>query len=954
MDLTDCTTIVTSPAYNGVVQEIQSQMQLTSLPCIKQQDYRSNAEKAPKCLREVDREKESGKVAWIIHSSGSTGFPKPVFITNIGALSNFRSGLSLRVFTISPLFHSHALFAFGRALYHRQIMFFGNHQLPVTRPHLVAALRAAQPDLVWAVPYVLEILAERDDGVVELAKVKMVIFAGSACPDHVGDKLVSNGVNLIASYGATETGFVMNSMRPPGDNDWKYMRLPAAADLVHMDEVSPGVFECVILDGFSTKVATNTDDPPGAFRTRDLFTRHPDPTKSNYWRYLSRLDDRLTLVNGEKVLPVPVEDYIRQSELVKEVVVFGIQRTLPGAIIFRGELAADLLDEDFLDQVWPRVEEANDRTETFSRITRELVIVRPFDEPYPRTDKGTFIRAQLYEQYKEQIAQAYERFEAGTATDGHHLLELDLPALEAFLLARFREDLRVPLDSVDSDIFSAGVDSLQTARMWHIIKKELSLGSYQADLPHNIVFERGSVKSLAKYLHNLRLGIKDTEHEDNSDRAEIQEMQNLIDRYSTFTPHKSIEDRRVLSSKTVLLTGVTGGLGSFLLANLLKRQDVSRVYCLVRASDTVSALSRALEVLEVRDLIRDLPENFQDKLVAFSGDIRLPWLGLDSGMLKELLSNLTHIIHSAWAVNFNHPLHSFEPHIRGVYNLLENLALRTTHSAPAKFFFCSSVAAVSATPKKQATIPETQVFDLSQAQSTGYGRSKLVAERITHAAAIKSPGCVATVLRIGQLAGDTMQAVWNDSEAVALMVRSALPTSASCLPTLDESPSWLPIDSAAQAIEQLTLQENDEPYDPDLVYHIVNPCTFSFTADLVPMLRAHTAMPSFELVDTRTWLERLRASDDDIRRNPSRKLIDFWEGKYRRSATQNERGNSNRQKEYTETSRGLKFETTKTVRDCRMLGEVSDPVSSGLMYRIVDVWVEKWKTDPEKVTKEHP
>lgn len=977
MRLADCTTIVAPPMYETVIQEMRSEMQLTSIPRIHQKDYRS-AVNVHKFLRGCDMEKESKKVAWIIHSSGSTGFPKPIFITNFGCLANFQKGLGFRSFTVSPLFHSHALMEFGRAIYAKRPMFFGNHQLPVTRQSLLAALRVAKPEMVCAVPYVLKLLAEKDEGIAELAKAKVVMYGGSACPDPLGDELVSKGVNLAGNYGATETGFIMNSFRPAGDTEWNYLRLhKPVANHVLMDEITPGIFECVALDGLPSKVATNTDDPPGAFRTKDLFMRHPDPGKSNYWKYVSRLDDRLTLVNGEKVLPLPIEGHIRKSELIKEVAVFGFQRSVPGVIVFRSEQAATLDDEDFLDAIWPRIEEANRQAETFSRIPRDLVIVRAFDEVYPRTDKATIIRAQLYEQYKDVIQQAYDKFETGATTGGGQMLQLDVPALEEFLLSKFRHDLDVPLESAESDIFSAGVDSLQTTRVWNMIKKELDLGGNQAKLSQNVVFERGTVRSLARHLYNLRLGIDDGDGD--SDRADIQIMQDLIEKYSMFTPHGSTDKPKV-STKTVLLTGVTGGLGSILLANLLKRDDVSRIYCLVRAANPASARFRVLKALKApRDLAQDLPENFRAKIVALPSDLSLPSLGLDRVVLDEMLSRLTHIIHSAWAVNFNLPLLSFEPqHIRGVYNLLEHIALRTTHNRPAQFYFCSSVSAASGTPKasqssQSATststststiVAETRIADLSHAQHTGYGRSKLVAERITHAA-MQATGSMARVLRIGQLAGDTRQAVWNDTEAIALMIRSALPSSAGCLPRLDERPSWLPVDRAAEVIEQLAFFcDSEDERDVDLAYHIVNPCTFHFARDLLPMLRAHPAMPSFEVVEVRTWLDRLGASEGDVARNPSRKLLEFWEGKYgeRRVAlgtrTQddgeksqdghvlsagNGEGEEEEARSNSQASHGLTFDTTETVRHSGVLGMVRDPVGDGLMYRIVDVWMRKWK-----------
>ena len=922
---------------------MQTEMQCVSLPRINQQDYRS-AVNVTKFHRECDKVKESRKIAWIIHSSGSTGFPKPIFITNFGCLANWQKGLGFRSFTVSPLFHSHALMEFGRAIYAKRPMFCGNYNLPVTRQNLLAAMRVTKPEMVCAVPYVLKLIAEKDEGIAELTKAKIVMYGGSPCPDQLGDELVSKGVNLAGNYGATETGFIMNSFRPAGDKEWNYNRLHRpVADHVLMDEISPGVFECVALDGLPSKDTTNSDDPPNSFRTRDLFTRHPDPAKSNYWKYLSRLDDRITLVNGEKVLPIPIEGHIRQHELIKECAVFGFQRAVPGVIVFRSEYATSLTDEEFLDRIWPQIEEANSQAETFSHVPRDLVIIMPHDQLYPRTDKGTIIRSQLYEQFAPQIQQAYEFFEEGGQTTGG-TLALSVPELEDFLLRKFREDLHVPLESSTSDIFSAGVDSLQTMRMWNILKKELDLGGNGSKMSQNIVFERATVKSLAQYLYNLRLG---TDEEDSSDAAEIQIMQDLIEKYSTFTPHDPT-DKPTVTSKTVLVTGTTGGLGSIILANILQRSDVSKVYTLVRADTPATAHSRVLSALSSRNLLIKVTPTNLNKLTALPGDFSLPTLGLDNSHLTNLLSSLTHIIHSAWAVNFNLGTLSFEPqHIRGVYNFLEHIALRTTHSKPAAFYFCSSVSTASGTPKP-ATIAETQIPKLEHAQSMGYGRSKLVSERITHTAMQKT-GITARVLRIGQLSGDSVNAVWNDTEAIALMIRSALPSSAGCLPDLDETPSWLPVDNAASVIEEVALTDDTvgkRTQDANLVYHVLNPQTFSFRNQLIPMFKAHPAVQPFDVVSPREWLDRLAASQDDLTKNPSKKLIDFWRGKYGASpSTAAAVGGEEKKKEDDDVPKGLSFETNKTVEDSRTLGQVQDPVTSGLMARIVGVWLEKWNAE---------
>ena len=81
-------------------------------------------------------------------------------------------------------------------------MYLGNYAFPVTRQNLLSAISAAKPDLMPAVPYVLKLLAETDSGIRELARMKIVLYGGSSCPDVLGDKLVAHGVNLVGNYGA--------------------------------------------------------------------------------------------------------------------------------------------------------------------------------------------------------------------------------------------------------------------------------------------------------------------------------------------------------------------------------------------------------------------------------------------------------------------------------------------------------------------------------------------------------------------------------------------------------------------------------------------------------------------------------------------------------------------------------------------------------------------------------
>lgn len=290
-----------------------------------------------------------------------------------------------------------------------------------------------------------------------------------------------------------------------------------------MKPVEENIHECVILDGFPNKLLSNSNDPPNSFYSSDLFTPHP--TIQGAWKFFARRDDRVTLTNGEKVLPLPIEGRIRQDPLVRDVVVFGIGRPIPGVLIFRSNSAAGLADKEFIDLIWPAVKDANSRAEGFSQISREMIRPLPATTDCPSTDKGSIKRAQVYRDFSTEIDSAYEDLE--NRHDGQ--LELDSPGIEDFILTTFHDRFNIHLPSAETGFFAAGVDSLQAIQMRSIIQKQIKLGSHKLDTM--VVFNCGNAAKLAQYLHALRIG-GIVEKED-----EIKIMSDMIKTYSVFDNH---------------------------------------------------------------------------------------------------------------------------------------------------------------------------------------------------------------------------------------------------------------------------------------------------------------------------------------------------------------------------------------------------------------------------------
>ena len=320
----------------------------------------------------------------------------------------------------------------------------------------------------------------------------------------------------------------MTSFRPLEDKAWNYVRpLPATDPFIYMAPRAPNTFECVVLDGLPSKVVSNCNDPPNSFNTSDLFSPHP--TIANAWKYLGRLDDRVTLVNGEKVLPIPYEHQIRENELVREVCVFGVGRALPGLIIIPSDKAVGMSKSDLLESLWPVVKAANSRVESFSQISPEMIEILDVGAEYPATDKGTMIRAAFYKRFEALIDSMYLRFEAPVAGKADGGLALDRNQLKSYLSTIFVEKLGFSQINESTDFFEAGVDSLQAITARGVFMRELDLGMRTPG--HNVVFEFPNISMLADHLHGLRTG------KNMSQRDEVELMGELIRKYSTFNLH---------------------------------------------------------------------------------------------------------------------------------------------------------------------------------------------------------------------------------------------------------------------------------------------------------------------------------------------------------------------------------------------------------------------------------
>jgi nucleoside-diphosphate-sugar epimerase len=107
--------------------------------------------------------------------------------------------------------------------------------------------------------------------------------------------------------------------------------------------------------------------------------------------------------------------------------------------------------------------------------------------------------------------------------------------------------------------------------------------------------------------------------------------------------------------KTVFITGATGNIGGKIVIKILRDNPRTRLIILVRGKDEKEGRQRLF--LNLRILDPELnPEQYQGRIRIIAGDITADNLGLSGDVQSEIAGEITHIIHSAAATQFNLPL----------------------------------------------------------------------------------------------------------------------------------------------------------------------------------------------------------------------------------------------------------------------------------------------------------
>ncbi|KAI1147615.1 hypothetical protein F4825DRAFT_436823 [Nemania diffusa] len=816
----------------------------------------------------------------ILHTSGSTGLPKPITLTHgtIAPIDAFTAlpllghqptfpalCINTRVYLGVPFFHSA-----GLCLFLPGCIFSGFTAVlgPFPPSGIVANGVHVHGNVQHSVltPFTLIDLAKDPDQVKNLARLNHLVFGGGLLPEELGN-LLSSHTRLLNCIGSTECGVFPVQLCDP--EDWAYLKVSPVLGQEYR-HISGDLYEQVIVR------SKDLDLYQGVFSTfpeieewhmKDIYQKHP--YKEDVWLYKGRSDDIIVFSNGEKLNPYDMEGTIMENPVVTGVLVTGFGRFQSSLLVETANPPRDdAQKEELINKIWPSVQASNQTCPSYARVHSNMIVFTSKEKPMLKASKGTVQRQMTIDLYKAELDALYTTSET-SIVDEPYIPDPNYGAeqiLEEVLTTC--TDISMEGLTHGTDLFERGLDSLQVIVVARKLNNALVARGISQTIDSRTIYASPSIAKLLPIL-SAYLDGKASSQQVQSNEEKMQSLfaSNIVD----LPPCQKAPQPMPSGNLVVLLTGSTGSLGSYILKSLVDNPRISTIYCLNRPR--VSQLKTTMIS--------------STRVECFETDFSRPFLGLSQRQYTTLLDEATTIMHAAWRVDFNLAIDSFQIHVNAIRKLID---LSAQSHFKASIFFVSSIGTVSnwqSTAGGGDSVPEEIFTDWNVAQSIGYAESKSVAERLLDTAA-KEIGVPTIVCRVGQIAGPTTAAgIWPKQEWLPSLVASSkyigkLPENLGRAEVID----WIPVDLLGQIMVELATTNSPQSQQAGAsVYHVTNP-KFTSWGELVPVIKsqieeANKGANAIELVPFESWLDELYKSviitnPDNLAQNPAGKIIEYF------------------------------------------------------------------------------
>ncbi|KAI1262495.1 hypothetical protein F5Y18DRAFT_397366 [Xylariaceae sp. FL1019] len=440
-----CKTLLYAPEAKSQMMPLLKEIN-ESIECMATPSYDDlmNKEGAPTYPFNATFDEVQHEAFLILHTSGTSGHPKPVFWTPL-AVSSLVSYLDPTVESADgetivdgfreivqgndmlvplPLSHFGGIGNVMGAVYSDTTLVLPAPGTDLTPHNITCLLQESKCSSGFFVPFLLESLINHPPGLEALKRLKHVAYTGGPLDPILGRALAEKLPHLFNVLASTEGGvYCLHSTTDSAHwNSFKFFNVGQ-----RMEEVSPGNFELVfprseLVDRTYSFFHTSEDPHNGIeFRTPDLFSPLDGDSQSEWWLYHGRKDNWFIMSNGFGVNTNEIESAITSHPEVTGALIAGSRRASPCLLI-------ELADNEQIDQhdrhetilktLWPTIEPLNAKISRFGRVPKELILFATPSKPFNRTAKGTIQRLLTVQAYEPEINELYENGAEGLVDSG--------------------------------------------------------------------------------------------------------------------------------------------------------------------------------------------------------------------------------------------------------------------------------------------------------------------------------------------------------------------------------------------------------------------------------------------------------------------------------------------------------------------------------------------------------
>jgi acyl-coenzyme A synthetase/AMP-(fatty) acid ligase len=439
LELLECTAVVYASEMTSLAQSLEerfpSAKYISTTSLCSFLDTSKSSSKCEHYEYSKSYQQAHSDPVMIVHTSGTTGMPKPVVWTNdmlasVDRLHTLPGSAATQlagqgIYCALPVFHTSGMTAsLLSPVYLNMIIILGPSGVRPDKKAVLEILRNAPVSAASFPPSLLEELLADVTSRKELQKLEKIVYGGSPLSTWA-TRIISTEFDgtVNSALGSTEGGLWLTAPAPsPSDHGYFLFHPFMSASFQH---TSADLYELVVNRTPQSEAYTNffrcVDSTPlhlakhfsfdkrervTEFRTKDLFSPHPE--KEGLWRYRCRKDD-LVLLSGEvKMYAGAVEEAISAHSAVKTVLVGGQYRSRPFLLVEPAMSITADQEAQFMDEIWPTVEAENGKHHESARLQKELVIVVGAEKRMVMTAKGSVDRKATLSTFEREIDQIYK------------------------------------------------------------------------------------------------------------------------------------------------------------------------------------------------------------------------------------------------------------------------------------------------------------------------------------------------------------------------------------------------------------------------------------------------------------------------------------------------------------------------------------------------------------------